>query len=192
MPRYAPLPAVNIDPRNEAQLVNEAAKRAYDASNAKLNDFSAGNPLMALIEGQAFAQGEFLFWANQLPESILLEWIGPFLGAMRRLGTASSTRLLINVSPQPFQFVIPVGTEFATNANLTGGESYVFTTTQELTFAPGETSGSTPVNSVLVGTFNNVAANTITQSSSSEFPIVSVTNTLPAVGGSDEIGRAHV
>lgn len=185
MPRYAPLPAVNIDPRNEAQLVNEAAKRAYDASNAKLNDFSAGNPLMALLEGQAFAQGEFLFWANQLPESILIEWIGPFLGAMRRLGTASTTRLLITVSPQPFQFSIPAGTEFTTNSNLTDGESIVFTTASELTFAAGETSGTVPANSVLVGTFTNVAANTVTQSASSEFPIVAVTNTVAAVGGSD-------
>ena len=119
MPRYAPLPAVNIDPRNEAELVNAAAKRVYDASNSKLNDFSAGNPLMALLEGQAFAQGEFLFWANQLPESVLIEWIGPFLGAMRRLGTASSTRLTLGFTPQLVQFIVPVGTEFATDANLT-------------------------------------------------------------------------
>ena len=73
MPRYAPLPVVSIDPRNEAELVQEASQRVYDASNQTLNDFSSGNPLAALIEGQAFAQGEFLFWANQLPEKILLD-----------------------------------------------------------------------------------------------------------------------
>ncbi len=185
MPRYAPLPAVNIDPRTEAQLVNEAAKRVYDASNAKLNDFSAGNPLMALLEGQAFAQGEFLFWANQLPQSILIEWIGPFLGAMRRLGTPSTTRLVVNIQPQGFQSVIPAGTIFSTNANLTGGESLDFVTTQDLVFAANESSGQVPASSVLVGTFNNVAPDTITQATSLDILVESVTNTIAAVGGSD-------
>ena len=185
MPRYAPLPAVDLDPRTEAQLVNEAAKRVYDASNAKLNDFSAGNPMMALLEGQAFAQGEFLFWANQLPQSILLEWIGPFLGAMRRLGTPASTRLAITIQPQGFQSVIPAGTTFSTNANLTGGESIEFVTTQDLVFGANESTGTVPVASVLVGTFNNVAPNTITDATSLDIVVESVTNPIAAVGGSD-------
>ena len=185
MPRYAPLPAVNIDPRNEAQLVNEAAKRAYDASNAKLNDFSAGNPLMALIEGQAFAQSEFLFWANQLPESILLEWIGPFLGAMRRLGTPATTRLTIAIAPQRFQTSILAGTEFTTDSNLTGGESITFVTTQDLVYPPGQSVGTVPASSVFVGAFNNVPPNTITQSSGLDIQVTAVTNEIAAVGGSD-------
>lgn len=187
MPRYAPLPAVNIDPRNEAQLVNEAAKRVYDASNAKLNDFSAGNPMMALIEGQAFAQGEFLFWANQLPESILLEWIGPFLGAMRRIGTPSISRVTVTITPGEFQDLLPAGTIFSTNSNLTDGESVEFVTTQDLFFPAAESVGTVPVSSVLVGAFNNVAPNTITQppSNTSSLQITSVTNPIAAVGGSD-------
>lgn len=185
MPRYAPLPAVNIDPRNEAQLVNEAAKRAYDASNAKLNDFSAGNPLMALIEGQAFAQGELLFWANQLPDSILLEWIGPFLGAMRRLGTPSTTRLTIFIDPQPTQFVIPAGTEFLTDSNLTGGEAIAFVTATDVIVGVNQTSAQVAASSSLVGTFNNVAPNTITQAAGTELPVISATNDVAAVGGSD-------
>jgi len=185
MPRYAPLPAVNIDPRTEAQLVNEAAKRVYDASNAKLNDFSAGNPLMALLEGQAFAQGEFLFWANQLPESVLIEWIGPFLGAMRRLGTPATTQLTITIQPQNFQSVIPQGTIFSTNSNLTGGESYEFVTSTDLAFSANQAVGQVPASSVLVGSFNNVGVNTITDATSLDILIESVTNTIAAVGGSD-------
>jgi hypothetical protein len=109
VPRYAPLPVVSIDPRNEAELVQEASQRVYDASNQTLNDFSSGNPLAALIEGQAFAQGEFLFWANQLPEKILLEWIGPFLGAMRRLGNPSIAQLTLTIPPSDSPVFIPVG-----------------------------------------------------------------------------------
>ena len=94
MARYAPLPSVSIDPRNEAEIVQQASQRVYEVSNQTLNDFSSGNPLAALLEGSAFAYGEFLFWANQLPQSILIEWLGPFLGAMRRLGTPAVARLL--------------------------------------------------------------------------------------------------
>jgi len=50
MARYAPLPSVNIDPRNEAEIVQAAAQRVYEASVQTLNDFSAGSPLMALLE----------------------------------------------------------------------------------------------------------------------------------------------
>jgi hypothetical protein len=185
MPRYAPLPAVDLDPRTEAQLVNEAAKRVYDSSNAKLNDFSAGNPLMALLEGQAFAQGEFLFWANQLPESVLIEWIGPFLGAMRRLGTPATTRLTVAIQPQSFQSVIPAGTIFSTNANLTGGESFEFVTTEDLVFGANESLGQVPASSVLVGSFNNVPPNTITLTTSLDVLVESVKNEIAAVGGSD-------
>ena len=84
MPGYSPLPRIELDPRNEAELVKAAARRVYEASNSTLNDFSAGSPIMALLEGQAFAQSEFLQFANQFPESVLTEWIGPFLGAQRR------------------------------------------------------------------------------------------------------------
>ena len=139
MPRYSPLPSIPLDPRNEAELVQAASQKVYQASNQTLNDFSAGNPLAALLEGLCFSQGEFLFWANQLPQSILIEWLGPFLGAMRRLGTASIARLLLTVPPSDTVTVIPSGTAFTTNANLTGGETFTFITDQAISIAPGET-----------------------------------------------------
>ena len=123
MPRYAPLPNVSIDPRNEAELVQAAAQKVFEASNNTLNDFSAGNPLAALLEGQAFAQGEFLFWLNQLPPKVLTEWIGPFLGAMRRLGTPSTAQLVLTVNPSDTGIVIPAGTSFLTNPQATAGRN---------------------------------------------------------------------
>lgn len=185
MPRYAPLPSVTIDPRNETNLVQQAAQVVYDASNRTLNDFSAGNPLAALLEGQAFAQGELLFWANQLPEKILIEWIGPFLGAMRRLGTPSVAQLLITITPQNTATVIPSGTVFSTNSQLSGGQSYEFISYEELTIPAGETQGRTPVYSKFVGNTYNVPANSITGSSSLSRVAISITNPKAAVGGSD-------
>lgn len=185
MPRYAPLPSVSIDPRNEAQLVQDASQRVYLASNQTLNDFSSGNPLAALLEGQAFAQGEFLFWANQLPEKILLEWIGPFLGAMRRLGTAATARLALTIPPSNAPVTISSGSLFTTDPNVTGGESYGFILQENVTFAPGETLVYAPVYSQYVGTIYNVPSNAIVGASAVNVEGLTSTNPQPATGGSD-------
>lgn len=185
MPRYAPLPSVSIDPRNEAQLVQAASQRVYFASNQTLNDFSSGNPLAALLEGQVFAQGEFLFWLNQLPQKLLIEWIGPFLGAMRRLGTASIARLVLTISPSNVPVTVPSGSVFTTNPNVTGGEVFNFVTTEAYTFPPGETVLYVSVYSEFVGILNNVPANSIVGSSTVNVAGLSATNPQPATGGSD-------
>jgi hypothetical protein len=185
MARYAPLPSISIDPRNEAELVQAASQRVYEASGQTLNDFSAGNPLAALLEGQAFAQGEFLFQANQLPQSILIEWLGPFLGAMRRLGTPAVARLEIVVAPSDTITTIPAGTAFTTNANLTGGETFTFISDADVVIPAGESVGYASVSSQYVGAIYNSPANSITGTSATQFTGISVTNPQPATGGSD-------
>jgi hypothetical protein len=183
--RYAPLPPISIDPRNEARLVQDASQKVYEASNQTLNDFSAGNPLAALLEGQAFAQGEFLYWANQLPQSILIEWLGPFLGAMRRLGTPATARLLVTVPFSNDVTVIPAGATFTTDPNVTGGEAFSFISSTELRMPAGESTAFLPVSSQYVGAQYNCAANAITGASAINVPGLSVTNPEPAAGGSD-------
>jgi hypothetical protein len=185
MARYAPLPSVSIDPRNEAELVQAASQRVYQASGQTLNDFSAGNPLAALLEGQAFAQGEFLFWANQLPQSILIEWLGPFLGAMRRLGTPAIARLTLTVPPSDTITVISAGTAFSTDPNLTAGESYTFVTDAEVSIPAGETVAYVSVASQYVGAIYNAPANSITGTSAINVNGLTSTNVQPAAGGSD-------
>ena len=185
MARYAPLPSVSIDPRNEAQIVQEASQVVYEASNQTLNDFSSGNPLSALIQGQAFAQGEFLFWANQLPQEILIDWIGPFLGAMRRLGSASVAQLAVTIFPSNTDTVIPVGTNFTSNFNSTGGETITFITTEVYSIPAGESTVKITVASQYVGSQYNCPANTITGVPSIGINGLAVTNPQPAVGGSD-------
>lgn len=185
MPRYAPLPLVSIDPRNEAQLVQDASQRVYEASNGTLNDFSSGNPLAVLLEGQAFAQGEFLFWANQLPEKILIEWIGPFLGAMRRLGTPSAALVDITIPPQNADIVIPSGSGFTTDTQLTSGQSILFITSNDYVIPAGKTKVSVPVFSKYVGSEFNAPANSITVPPPLGVTGMAVTNPQPAVGGSD-------
>ena len=185
MARYAPLPSVSIDPRNEAELVQAASQRVYQASGQTLNDFSAGNPLAALLEGQVFAQGEFLFWANQLPQSILLEWLGPFLGAMRRLGTPAVARLTLTVPPSDTVTTIPAGTAFSTDVNLTGGEQFTFITDAVVSIPAGTSTANITVASQYVGSLYNCPANSITGVSAINVNGLTATNPKPATGGSD-------
>lgn len=192
MARYAPLPAVSIDPRNEAEVAQQAAQVVYEASNQTLNDFSSGNPLAALIQGQAFAQGEFLFWANQLPDAILIDWIGPFLGAMRRLGTSSVAQLVVTISPSNTDTVIPTGTTFNTNSSITNGESISFVTSYPYVIPAGQSTVKISVASQYVGSQYNCPANSITGSPAIGIPGLQVTNPQPAVGGSDVETYAEV
>jgi len=183
--RYSPLPSVSLDPRNEAALVQAATQRVYEASGQTLNDFSASNPLAALLEGQAFAQGEFLFWANLLPQSILIEWLGPFLGAMRRLGTPSVARLVLTVPASGSATNIPIGTTFTSNANLTGAEEFTFVTDSAISIPAGETTANVTVASQFVGSIYNAPANSITGVGAINVQGLTATNPQPAQGGSD-------
>lgn len=185
MPRYSPLPSIPLDPRNEAEIVQAASQRVYQASGQTLNDFSSGNPLAALLEGMAFSQGEFLYWANQLPQSVLIEWIGPFLGAMRRLGTPAAARLQVTLPPSLVTITIPEGTVFTTNPEVTGGETFSFLATEDLVIPAGETLGYVSVASKFVGSIYNCSANAITGIAVANVEGLSVTNLQPAVGGSD-------
>ena len=185
MPRYAPLPRVELDPRTEAELVSAAARRVYEASGATINDFSSGSPVMALLEGQAFAQSEFLQFANDFPESVLVEWIGPFLGAQRRTGSGALVDLTFTITARDEQFVVFDGFQVATDPNLTDGTTVDFVTIERLTIAPQETTGTVRAVSILRTSNANVPSNTITRSLTSLEGVQSITNDQPAYGGSD-------
>lgn len=185
MPQYAPLPPIELDPRNESELVAAAAQRVYESSGATINDFSSGSPVMALLEGQAFAQAELLAFANSFPESVLVEWIGPFLGAQRRTGAGAVVQILFTITPRNQEFVIFPGFELATDTNLTNGQSVSFVTTERLVIPPNSSTGLAQAVAVLRGTFTNVPANSITRTVTSLADVVSVTNPEASAGGQD-------
>lgn len=185
MPQYAPLPPIELDPRNESELVAAAAQRVYEASGATLNDFSSGSPIMALLEGQAFAQAELLAFANSFPESVLVEWIGPFLGAQRRTGSGSTVEVEFTIEPRDQEFIVFEGFELATDPNLTGGESIAFVTSTNLRVPAGESTGKVTAVSLLRGSNTNVDAHTITSAVTSLSGVLGVTNLEPAKGGTD-------
>ena len=183
MPSYSPLPNVELDPRNEAELVQAAARRIYEASNATLNDFSSGSPIVALLEGQAFAQAEFLQFANQFPESVLVEWIGPFLGAQRRTGSGAIVDVKFVIDPRDDQFDVFPGFQVGTDPNSTNGERIVFITTERLTIPAGQSEGRVRAISALRSATANVAPGAIARPLTSLAGVKSVTNDEAATGG---------
>ena len=185
MPSYAPLPNIELDPRTEAELVQAAARRVYEASGSTLNDFSSGSPIMALLEGQAFAQAEFLQFANQFPESVLVEWIGPFLGAQRRTGSGAVVDITFTITPRDDQFDVFEGYQVSTDPSLTNGESIGFVTIDRLIIPAGRDTGKVRAISLFRGANTNVPQGTVTRSNTSLSGVVSVTNEQAAAGGQD-------
>lgn len=185
MGRYAPLPRIELDPRSEAELVKAAARRVYEASSATLNDFSSGSPIMALLEGQAFAQAEFLQFANEFPESVLVEWIGPFLGAQRRTGAGARAEITFEINPSDQPFQVFEGFQLVTDPRLSNGEAIKFVTTQRLTIPANTTSGKVEAIALETGVIGNVPPGSITRSLTSLAGVRSVTNEHGAIGGLD-------
>lgn len=185
MPSFAPLPNIDLDPRTEAELVQAAAKKVYDASAATINDFSSGSPIMALLEGQAFAQAEFLQFANEFPEAVLVEWIGPFLGAQRKTGAGAVAEITFTITPRDDQFDVFPGFQVSTDPALTGGESIGFVTLEQLTIPAGQSTGKVQAISLFRGVNANVPPETITRIGTALAGVQSVTNEQAAAGGQD-------
>jgi len=140
---------------------------------------------MALLEGQTFAQAEFLQFANQFPESVLTEWVGPFLGAQRRTGAGAQVDVTFQITGQDQTFEIFAGYQLGTDPNLTGGESIKFVTLERLSIPKGSIEGTVRAIAVETGTKGNVEPATITRTVTSLSGVVGVTNREAAFGGQD-------
>ena len=97
---------------------------------------------MALLEGQSFAQSEFLQFANEFPESVLVEWIGPFLGAQRRTGAGAIVDVTFAIDPSDTTFQVFEGYQLGTDPNLTDGESIKFVTLERLVIPKNTVEGT--------------------------------------------------
>lgn len=112
MPRLlAPLPSIQLDPRNTKALLAAMQTQVYLASNGVLNDFSPASPLSAITEGQAYAASEILYYLNNLPEAFAIQWM-KLLGIQRILGANAYAEITFVKTPgYPQPVVIPKNTE---------------------------------------------------------------------------------
>lgn len=179
MTRYVPIPAIPIDPRNEREIVEQASEFIRERSNGLLSDFSEGSPLRAIIEGQAFAFNEFLFYFNQIPDYLLTEWIGPFLGAQRGAGSSALVEVEVFLgNPASEDFSIPEG--FIVNAPLINKD---YSLISPIVISRGQISGSGTFRCTTRGTEGNCEAGAITNFQ----PITGVERVVnqPGFGGED-------
>ena len=174
-----PILPLRLDPRNTVSLAKEIQSRIYEASNRQLNDFSPASPLSALTEGQAFAQGELLYYMNNLPEAWTLQWLR-ILGIQRILGSIASVEVtFFRTVGYPGSIIIPAGTRISTNSGL------VFVTVADATIRDGDSLVSVLANSTGIGSRYNIQSGEISILISPFVGISSVTNFNSGSGGAD-------
>lgn len=174
-----PLVVPTLDPRTEASLVEYALDRVYTASGGTLNSFAASSPARALIEGQAFAGAELLYYLNQLPEAMALAYL-QIAGIQQILGTSATVTLTFTLTaPLTTAYTVPIGYEVSTAGGLK------FTTNTNLVISAGNISGTVAATAAAIGSTYNVGSYTITRLSQALAYLAGVTNAEAATGGTD-------
>lgn len=174
------LTSITLDPSNETDLVENCKLKVYNASGGLLNDFTENSPVTALIQGQAFAGAELLYYVNQLPLALVIDFL-KIAGVTRSSGTKAQTTLTFSISsPQSVVFTIPEGFEVVDSQG-----TLSFFTDAPLVIPPGLVSGSVTATAEDVGSQYNIAAYTITGVTQPLAYLSGVTNTEAASGGSD-------
>ncbi|AFY49018.1 Baseplate J-like protein [Nostoc sp. PCC 7524] len=175
-----PLTSIILDPQAEEELALRSQARVFNESGGLLNDFSENSPVAALIQGQAFAGAELLYYINQLPLALVIDFL-KITGVERSLGTKATTTLTFTlITPQSTTFTIPEGFEVV---DLSG--RYSFFTDAPLQIPPGLTSGSVTATAEEVGSAYNLAPYTIVGATQPLTFLSQVVNTEPSSGGTD-------
>lgn len=180
MPRIlAPLPSLQLDPRNTSALLSAIQSRIYLESGGTLNDFSSASPLSAITEGQAAATAELLYYLNNLPEAYAVQWMR-LLGIQRVVGATAYVELTFNrITSYSRPVYIPSGTEFYTAAGLK------FILSEDVNIGVTETFAVGVAVSEKWGTVYNVPPRSITTIGRAIIGLDSVVNFTAARGGED-------
>jgi len=176
---YGPILPLQLDPRNTSALVRDMQTKVFLESGGQLNDFSPASPLTALVEGQAFAQSELLYYLNSLPEAYTLQWLRQ-LGIQREIG-AKATAEVTFIKSRGFgkSLVIPRGTIVSTSNNLN------FVLQQEVRVSDEEASATGRVLADKWGSIYNVSSNAIEKINVNILGLDRATNFTSAEGGKD-------
>lgn len=175
----ATLPEIQLDPRNEYELLEQSANHAFNVSGGLLSNFSPSDPLSFLLEGQVYAGAELLWYLNQLPAKLLAQWLA-YWGLTVLPGSRATGTLTIN-----FSSALPTAVTIAAGFRV-GSGSQIFETTATVTAPISSTSIQVPIQSVEIGEANNLPPYSINQIVTPTPFVRSVFNTSPTTGGSDE------
>ena len=176
---YGPILPLQLDPRNTSALVKDTQTKIFLESDGTLNDFSAASPLSAIVEGQAYAQNELLYYLNALPEAYTLQWLRQ-LGIQRSIGAKSVAEVSF-LKTQGFtrSVIIPKGTVVSTTSDLK------FVLKDQVVLSDTQSSAVGLAESERWGAAYNVPAGAIDRANINILGLQGVTNLVGARGGKD-------
>lgn len=180
MPRIlAPLPDLQLDPRNTRTLLNAMQTKVFLESGGSLNDFSPASPLAAITEGQAYAAAELLYYLNSLPEAFAIQWM-KLLGIQRVIGASAYAEItFVKFEAYTQAVVVPKGTALLSSSGLR------FILTEDVIIDPIEGFATGLAISEKWGTIYNVPPGAINRVSGSIPGLESLFNADSAMGGED-------
>lgn len=174
------IPEIQIDPRNELELLEQATNYVIEKSGGRMGNLSPANPLKFLLEGQVYAGAELLWYLNQLPLKLLSVWLS-YWGLEVSEGSKSVGAIQVNLTGTfPTPITIPSGVLVSSGAQ-------VFRTTQAVDIPPGSSSASIPIEASEPGTSGNVGAYQINTIISGTPYLRSCTNPTATSGGTDRL-----
>jgi len=171
------IPRLDLDPRNDRELLEQSQLRVTNASGGQLSDFAPAGPLAALLEGQVYLTGALLWWLNQLPLATSLE-VMRLSGVERSLGTKAQGRLEFTLDAvRSRDYFLPAGfrVEFS---------GLIYRLTEALVIAAGGLSGTVAVEAAEVGSGYNLRPYQF-ESRTGLAGVATVTNPARLAGGSD-------
>lgn len=167
------IPKLVLDKQNDAELLQQAYTRVYNASNGVLNANQSGSALLALLEGQVYLTAELLWYLNMLPEALALE-VFRLTGVERKLGTKAVGNLTVFLSMVlTSPFILSKGTII---------DQYVLTDT--LYIPPGNTQSTVPIEALNIGSSGNKKAYALSVGTLTTY-MQGAFNNEPIQGGND-------
>lgn len=174
---YGPLLPIQLDPRNVNDVVRGVQSRMHIESGGKLTDFTPASPLAAISEGVGFAQAELLYYLNNLPEAVTVQWLRS-LGVQRKIGSRALVDITFYRIPG---YTRPITIPSGTKVYADGGQVYILIDQVRMTGS----SATVTAQSERWGSVYNVGANAINRIEKNFLGLDFITNLLPAEGGTD-------
>lgn len=147
--------------------------------NTDLTEFDVHSPELTFIELMVYHREQLANRINLVPRQLLIDFLN-YVQFTPRTGLKAVGSVTFTITTQTTGFEIPSG------YLLTDG-SQIFQTTQKLSIAAGDLTGTVPVICTENGTQGNVGAGTINQAIGIKYPqVTSINNNSPLTGGTDE------
>ena len=167
----------------------EVVKEYIEDSSCQFNDWNVGSVLRTISESfsdvghQTYV--DLYFWTlqafDQYAQGQFLDLLASSFGLTRKAGTyAYGSSLTVTISPSAETVTIPAGTRVSTSEPT----PRFYHTTQDIVIAPGDISGTSPIQADILGMAYNLPAYYISNIIDLA-GIVKVENTQPVTGGED-------